>query len=426
MDERIELDKLRSAVKELSVLNDIASAVSSARELDQVIGLIVHECVKHLNVEQGAVMLLDDKKSSDSFRTMVRKVDTVDQVVPYHFGLQLSGWMIKNQSPLMIKDFQSDTRFKVTAREKFPIKSLLSVPLKLKGNLMGVLNVFNKKGDIGFSPEDQRLLSIIATQSAQLIENARLYEEEQALQHIEEELRVARGIQANLLPTSVPNFGGFDIAGRSLSAKEVGGDYFDFISITENRLAVCVGDISGKGMPAALLMANLQATLRGQTHIGITAKDCVERSNKLLFQSTDTQKFATLFYGIIDCEENSFNYSNAGHNPPFLFTGKKKPIHLHTGGTVLGFMNESQYEEGTISLKTDDVIVIYSDGITEAFNEKEDEFGPARLEKSILKNISKSAGDILQAVLNDVKAFTGETTQSDDITIVVIKCNVRD
>ena len=426
MDERVELDKLRSAVKELSVLNDIASAVSSARELDQVIGLIVHECVKHLNVEQGAVMLLDDKKSSDSFRTMVRKVDTVDQVVPYHFGLQLSGWMIKNQSPLMIKDFQTDTRFKVTAKENFPIKSLLSVPLKLKGNLMGVLNVFNKKGDIGFSPEDQRLLSIIATQSAQLIENARLYEEEQALQYIEEELRVARGIQANLLPTSVPNFSGFDIAGRSLSAKEVGGDYFDFISINENQFAVCVGDISGKGMPAALLMANLQATLRGQAHFGVAAKDCVERSNKLLFQSTDTQRHATLFYGIIDRENNSFNYSNAGHNPPFLFTKKKGPVHLQSGGTVLGFMKESQYEEDTIKLKKNDVIVIYSDGITEAFNEKEDEYGPSRFEKSILKNIFKSSEEILQAVLNDVKAFTGETTQSDDITIVVLKCNEGD
>jgi sigma-B regulation protein RsbU (phosphoserine phosphatase) len=294
--------------------------------------------------------------------------------------------------------------------------------LKLKGNLIGVLNVFNKKGNIGFSPEDQRLLSIIATQSAQLIENARLYEEEQALQQIEEELRVARGIQANLLPVSVPEFAGYDIAGRSLSAKEVGGDYFDFIPISDDHLAVCVGDISGKGMPAALLMANLQATLRGQAHFSTSAKDCVERANKLMYQSTDMQKFATLFYGVINRADNAFNYSNAGHNPPYLFTGSTKPELLHAGGTVVGFMDESKYEDDTIYLKAGDVIIIYSDGITEAFDSNENEYGSNRLEKIIQKNLTKSAGEILEAVLDDVKTFSGDTTQSDDITIVVIKC----
>jgi sigma-B regulation protein RsbU (phosphoserine phosphatase) len=420
-ENHFELDKLRSAVQELSVLNDIATAVSSARELDQVIGLIVHECVKHLEVEQGAVMLLDEKKPTDSFRTMVRKVDSADEVVPYHFGLQLSGWMLKNQVPLMINDFQSDKRFKVSTREDFPIKSLLSVPLKLKGKLLGVLNVFNKRSDLGFKLEDQRLLAIIATQSAQLIENARLYEEEKALMHFEEELRVAQDIQQNLLPKGIPDFKGFDICGRSIPAREVGGDYFDFIKINDDMLAVCLGDISGKGMPAALLMANLQATLRGQMHFTLSVSECIGRSNKLLFQSTDTQKFATLFYGIINQEHMDLTYTNAGHDPPIMISSERKIIQLETGGTVLGFMEDYEYQEETVPFQMGDVLVINSDGVTDAQNGKEEEFGHSRLEEVIKSAKDKSAKEINTSVLEAVKSFTGDVPQTDDITLVVIK-----
>jgi sigma-B regulation protein RsbU (phosphoserine phosphatase) len=420
-ENHFELDKLRSAVQELSVLNDIATAVSSARELDQVIGLIVHECVKHLEVEQGAVMLLDEKKPTDSFRTMVRKVDSADEVVPYHFGLQLSGWMLKNQVPLMINDFQSDKRFKVSTREDFPIKSLLSVPLKLKGKLLGVLNVFNKRSDLGFKLEDQRLLAIIATQSAQLIENARLYEEEKALMHFEEELRVAQDIQQNLLPKGIPDFKGFDICGRSIPAREVGGDYFDFIKINDDMLAVCLGDISGKGMPAALLMANLQATLRGQMHFTLSVSECIGRSNKLLFQSTDTQKFATLFYGIINQEHMDLTYTNAGHDPPIMISSERKIIQLETGGTVLGFMEDYEYQEETVPFQMGDVLVINSDGVTDAQNGKDEEFGHNRLEEVIKSAKDKSAKEINTSVLEAVKSFTGDVPQTDDITLVVIK-----
>ncbi|MEE9190322.1 MAG: GAF domain-containing SpoIIE family protein phosphatase [Candidatus Neomarinimicrobiota bacterium] len=425
-ENQFELDKLRSAVQELSVLNDIATAVSSARELDQVIGLIVHECVKHLEVEQGAVMLLDEKKPTDSFRTMVRKVDSADEVVPYHFGLQLSGWMLKNQVPLMINDFQSDTRFKVTTREDFPIRSLLSVPLKLKGKLLGVLNVFNKKNDLDFKLEDQRLLAIIATQSAQVIENARLYEEEQALMHFEEELRVAHDIQQNLLPKGAPDFKGFDICGRSIPAKEVGGDYFDLITISDDKMAVCLGDISGKGMPAALLMANLQATLRGQMQFTLSVSECISRSNKLLYQSTDSQKFATLFFGIINRVQMNLTYTNAGHDPPIMISSEGKIVRLETGGTVLGFMPDYEYKEENVSFQEGAVLVIYSDGVTDAQNDKDEDFGNDRLEEVIRSGRAKSAKEINAHVLNAVQSFTGDVPQIDDITLVVIKREPED
>ena len=176
----------------------------------------------------------------------------------------------------------------------------MCVPLSLKRQLIGVLTVFNKRAAEGFTESDQRLLSIIAAQSAQVIENARLYEEEQALREMRRDLEVARNIQMKLLPKSAPEIAGFDIAGKSVPAQNVGGDYFDFLPAGEQRFAICLGDVVGKGMPAALLMANVQATIRGQNLLQPSAGECLGRSNRLLYESTDSDKFVTLFYGILD------------------------------------------------------------------------------------------------------------------------------
>ena len=416
-----EVSKLKLAVKELSVLNDIATAVSITHDLDQVIELIVRECVNHLNVEQGAIMLLDQNETDEKFHTIIREVDIETDIVPYHFGVQLSGWMVKNQKPLLINDIATDDRFTNLSDDEFPIKSILSAPLKTKGKLIGVLNVFNKLNENGFNSDDQRLLSIIATQSAQVVENARLYDEEQSLKRIEEELKFATEIQTNLLPKSNPQIEGFDIAGKSMPAKEVGGDYFDFIYIDENRNVICLGDISGKGLPAAMLMANLQATLRGQALFTSSAGECISRANKLLYRSTDEQKFATMFYGILDSKNSTFHFSNAGHDPPFLINSKNDVIRLTKGGTVLGFMEDFEFEEDSVKLKQGDTIIIYSDGITEAFSENNEEFGEERLISLLKNNITCKANDIISKVFETVKDHAKNVPQSDDITIVVIK-----
>lgn len=169
--------RLRRAVEELSILNAIGSAIGSTMDLNEVVELIVQESVKNLNVEQAAVMLLQHDEDSDPFRTMARKAHSGTEVVPFRFGQQLTGWMLKNRKPLLINDLHQDDRFRTVAPSDFPIHSLLSVPLRAKGQMVGLLNVFNKRGDGGFTKEDQRLLSIIASQSSQIVENARLYEE---------------------------------------------------------------------------------------------------------------------------------------------------------------------------------------------------------------------------------------------------------
>jgi len=416
--------RLRRAVEELSVLNEIATAISSTLTLNQIVNLIVEKCVKHLKVEQAAVMLLREETEDKPFQTMIRRADTTANFLPYRLDAQLTGWMLKNQKPLIINDFNDDNRFAGIDESKFPIRSLLSVPLISKGRMIGLLTVFNKKSDQMYSSEDQRLLSIISTQSAQVIENARLIEEEKALLQMQKEMQMAYDIQVNLLPKAPPKLAGYDIAGISIPAQVVGGDYFDFIPVDERRMAVCLGDVSGKGLPAALLMANLQATIRGQTLLKPPPKDCLNRSNQLLYQSTDRQKFATLFYGILDTENHQLCYSNAGHNRPFLFTQNNEPKSLEKAGIVLSFLENFDFDEGNISLNPNDLLLIYSDGISEAMNHKHEEFGEERLALLVNEHKNKTAQDVIDVVIDRVKKHAKDRPQMDDMTLVVIKRTV--
>lgn len=212
--------RLRRAVEELSILNSIGSAIGSTMDLNEVVELIVQESVKNLNVEQAAVMLLQHDQDNDPFRTMARKAHSGSEVVPFRFGQQLTGWMLKNRKPLLINNLQQDDRFKSVAPEDFPIHSLLSVPLRAKGQMVGLLNVFNKRGEDGFTKEDQRLLSIIASQSSQIVENARLYEELQRrsteLEDSEEKYRaLMQGAAEAIFLASVVNQRIVEVNGRA-------------------------------------------------------------------------------------------------------------------------------------------------------------------------------------------------------------------
>jgi len=417
----LEVRRLRESVHELSILNEIAIAVSGVWELDQVVDLIVRKCVKYLNVEQGTITLLEDQDSDTPFQTMIRKVDEKKSQIPYHFGVQLSGWMLQNRKPLIVNDFSSDNRFKMLGKTNFSIRSLLSVPLTVKGNMIGLVNLFNKKTKEGFTENDQRILSIIAAQSAQVIESARLYEQEKTLRLIEEDLRIAREIQRQLLPKETPKVAGYDIAGVSRSAKEVGGDYYDFIPLKQNQLAFCLGDISGKGVPASLIMANLQATLRGHAHSSKSCSQCLEKVNTQLYHSIDIQKFATLFYALLDSEKNEITYTVAGHNPPIYLTSTGDVKLLEEGGTVLGFLEKTLYDEETIAMNTGDLLAIYSDGITEAGDHEKKYFEEWRLIELLQNHKNKTSRDIIDIIMQEVDTFSQGGAPNDDMTLLILK-----
>jgi sigma-B regulation protein RsbU (phosphoserine phosphatase) len=413
--------RLKIAVEELTILNDIATAIASTLSLDGVMELVVRKCIKHFHVEQGAVMLIDPEDKTKPLHTMIRKADRSKSVLPYRLDTQLIGWTLKHKRPLLVNELTGDSRFTVAAGESHGIRSVLSAPLIFKGGIIGLLNVFNKKTPEGFTEADKRLLAIVAAQSAQVIENARLYQEEQTLLSIQEEMRAAYKIQTGLLPREAPKVAGYEIAGNSVPATLVGGDYFDFIETTNGRWGICLGDVSGKGMPAALLMANLQATLRSQILQGLPVGRCLEHANSMIYRSTDPDRFATLFYGVLDQEEHTFRYANAGHNPPFLFTRTAEPMTLEAGGTVLGCFETAKYEEGEVHLQAGDVVLLYSDGISEAADESGHQFGERRLIDVVAADPDASAGKILAGVVDAAQTHAGAAALKDDMTVVVIK-----
>ena len=422
--DRLEAENagLRRAVEELSILNEVAIAVSSASSLDAVIDLVVRKCVKHLRVEQAAVLMLSGQDEAAALRTMVRKVETDMQTNPFRLSDQVVGWIIKNQAPLIINDVATDDRFRAPIRQTDGVvHSLLCVPLRLKGRLIGVLSVFNKRGKEGFTESDQRLLAIIAAQSAQVIENARLGEEEKALQLMQQELKMAHDIQNKLLPTKPPAIPGFRIAGRSLAARNVGGDYYDYYPAGD-RYAICLGDVSGKGMPAALLMACTQATVRGQTLVESSAARCIERSNKLLYQITDSDKFVTLFFALLDPDGRRLHYTNAGHNPPILLSDKQVQP-LDVGGPVLSILASIPYQQAHLDLHSGDLLVIYSDGFSEAMNRRFEEFGEERLLEVITaaRDLELSPEEVIERSFEAVRQHSGGAPQTDDMTMVALK-----
>ena len=416
-----EVTRLQKVVQELSILNDIASAISSTNSVETIINLIVNKCIKHLMVEQCVVMLLEKEENSEEFHTMIRRADKSKINLPFKLDTQLLGWMIQYKKPLLINDLKNDKRFLIQHKADSPIQSLLCTPLIAKGELIGLIALFNKKGDENFSKVDERLLSIIASQSSSVLENARLYEEEKKLFSFKEEMKLAREIQLNLLPQQLPKINGYEISAVSIPAKEVGGDYYDFVHLSENKLAFCLGDITGKGLPAAMLMSNLQATLRGQIFNNVKPCECISNANQLLYRSTESNKFATLFYGVLDFENDIVTFCNAGHDKPIITNKSGETNNIDSSGLLMGAFSDYPYNEDILKLESGDLFLIYSDGITEAMNEDEEEFTLDKLNEFITENRNLPADKIQDRIIDTVKIHAGKAEQSDDITLLIIK-----
>lgn len=416
-----EKKRLETAINELSVLNDIATAISSTQPVEKVIEQIVMRCIKHLRVEQGTVQLFTEGNPDHNFQTMIRKQDDSKIILPFRLDNQLTGWMLENKRPLLVNDITNDERFKVSKSYDLPFNSLLSAPMMVKGKLTGLLTIFNKKNNEQFGEQDKRLLTIIAAQSAQIIENARLYEEEKMYLSLREEMRLAKQIQLNLLPKSNPEIPNYSIRGMSIPAKDVGGDYFDFINFKSGKLGFCVGDISGKGIPAAILMSNLQAAIRSTSLVQLDCAKCVEITNRLLFKTTESNKFATLFYGVLDPQTHIIEYCNGGHDRPVIIRNNGDTGGLDPTGMLIGVIEEVEYGKSTVELEVGEILLIYSDGVTEAMNAGEEEFGFDNMVTALLKNKLMNTNEILENIYNKILEHTAGHPQSDDITLMIVK-----
>jgi len=283
-----ENERLQGAVAQLSLLNELAQAVGMSESSETMIRAIVKRAKRALNAEQVMIYLSVHRGDEDVYNTVIRQ-QTRSVKRSFHFDEALGAMMEVHKTPFVTNDPHNERRMQNVAMDP-DLRSLLCVPLMVRGKLTGIVVACNKRHAEGFGEEDKRIFAIMANQSAQVLENTRLREEEEAYERLQHDVQMARDIQRGLLPKASPEVAGYDIAGCSIPAELVGGDYFDFIPLAGDRMAVCLGDVSGKGIPASLLMANLQATLRGQAHVSGSPLDCVVWSNRLLYRSTAPEK----------------------------------------------------------------------------------------------------------------------------------------
>ena len=297
----------------------------------------------------------------------------------------------------------------------------LIVPMEVQGRTKGLIMLGERITKQPYSEADIEFIYSVGSLAIISIENKRLFLEELEKRKMEEELELAREIQQNLLPQTLPVFDNFDIAAVNMSSKQVGGDYYDVIQFDENNFYLAIADVSGKGTPASLLMANIQAFLQVICRHGLEIEKSTGLINDLISANTSDGRFITFFWALINNEEKKMTYVNAGHNHPLLIRdGKIRK--LSRGGMILGVMKTTiSYESETINLQKDDVIVLFTDGISEAMNTEAEEFSDERLEEKCVRLSSLSAKEILNGIKNEVNDFTKGTSQSDDITMVVLK-----
>ena len=414
--------KLQRAVKQLSLLNDLSQAIGLSRSSDTMIQAIVRRAKRTLEVEQVMIYFIDHTGDENVLRTKVRD-DTLHHRHVFHFDEALRGMMEYHRAPFLSNDPHSEPQLKGVELDS-DLRSLLCVPLLVRGKLTGLVAACNKHGEMGFDEEDQQLLAIMANQSAQILETTRLREEEEAHERLNRDVAMARDIQMRLLPDASPQIAGYDIAGCSVPAEMVGGDYFDYFELEDGRLGICLADVSGKGVPASLLMSNLQATLRGQALMHNTASECVRWSNRLLYRSTTPDKFATLFYCILDPRTHELTYCNAGHERPLLMscsgTGPRVE-ELTGGGLVLGVLDDFEYTEGRMIVEPDSLLLLYSDGLTDAVDAVDRPFRVEAVEEVLCSLKKPSAEEILAALLEAVKKHSAGVPAFDDVTLIAIR-----
>jgi len=294
------------------------------------------------------------------------------------------------------------------------------LPMTAQGSLLGMMQVDYNRSAHSFTPKETAILANIACQAAVGVENMRLRQEAVERARLERELQLAHDMQSSLLPATAPALPGWDIAAHWQAARSVGGDFYDFVPLGHDRLGLVIADVSGKGMAAALFMALARSIVRACVSRAGSVARSIERANKLICADARDGTFVTLFYGVLDARTHAFTYTNAGHNPPIL-ASQRRTAALNGRGTALGIVAHPSLHEEQIRVETGDVLVLYTDGLTEAINERQEPFGAERLTQVIERCRLLTASGIIDAVRQEIAAFIGSQEAFDDATIVVAR-----
>jgi sigma-B regulation protein RsbU (phosphoserine phosphatase) len=326
--------------------------------------------------------------------------------------------------PMLTSDAQRDERW--SARMSvigLGLRSILCVPLKSKDTVSGVIYVDNRLQAGIFGPDDLDLLAAIASNAAIAIENARLYQVAVEKGRMERELQMAQGVQASLLPQETPQVSGWAFEARWLPARTVSGDYYDFIPLDGGRLGLVIADVSDKGMPAAVFMALTRSTIRATTSQLRSPAEAIAEANRLICADSADGMFVTLFYAMLDPVSGVLTYVNAGHNPPLVCrVGEAEHLEeLRPTGMALGIVDDFPFEQRRLELQPGDSILLYTDGVPDASNEGQEQFGMDRLRCEYLEHRTAPVSGMVAALEGSIADLTGGATQFDDIAILAVK-----
>ena len=404
----------------LQFLVEASKALNSTLDLSELLGRILEVAKTLAKAERGTLFLVDEK--TDEIWSLIAQ-GMQKQEIRLPLGRGIAGHVAKTGEIINIPDAYADPRFdpEVDKRTGFHTRNILALPIRNKaGKILAALELLNKiQGS--FTDEDTDFLLTLSGHVALSIENAQLHRDLLEKERLEREMALARGIQRSLMPETAPFLPGFDIAVLNEPCYEVGGDYYDFLTLGPHTLLVVIADVEGKGISSAMVMSNLQATLRALVLHVHSLNDLAETVNRMILADTRGQKYMTMFLGLIDTRGKAIHYINCGHVPPVIVRPGEAPTQLTEGGMVIGLFEEVQYERGHVKFQPGDILVFCTDGITEAMDTQDEEFGLERLIASVSGAAELKAKEIVLKVCDDVTKYSLGGTHIDDKVMLAIK-----
>ena len=412
----------------LAVISRVSLTLLSPLSLDETLKQVL-ECVfEVIPADRGYVMLLESPEGSPdaapelvckAMKTRTPSPETSNDV---QISRSITQKVLDEGSSVLTSDAQHDPRFQERRSVVLSgLRSVMAVPLAVEGRVSGMIYVDNLLHINRFKERDLQLLTLIAGVAAIRIENMRLLELKQEQKRLSNELALASEIQLRLHPDNTPPIAGYDLIGLSFPCFEVGGDYYDFIEKSDGRYVIGLGDVSGKGTGAALLMSSVHAAVRAHTRTRLSASEVVSEINQYIYDNTPANRYVTLFYSELDPRSHQLTYINAGHNPALLVRATGEVTRLDIGGFPVGITPFGDYREGWVELEAGDVLVIYSDGASESLDEAGEEFGEARLIEIVQKNRGRTAAGLRDRIDEALTKFVGKAKSVDDLTLVILK-----
>jgi sigma-B regulation protein RsbU (phosphoserine phosphatase) len=405
-----------------ALLYQLSQTFNSSLDLDEVLNRVMDEVVKALGAERGFLALRDENGDLD-FRTARGMDQTTIDDPEFQISRGVVEAVAQKGESVLTSDAQQDERF--SARQSvmgLGLRSIICTPLKLKDRLLGVIYVDNRLFAGIFMQDSLELLNAIAASAAIAIENARLYQVAVEKGRMERELQMAYRVQSSLIPGDTPRIPGWEFAASWQPAREVSGDFYDFIPCRDGCMGMLIADVTDKGMPAALFMAMARSILRSSLDQAASPAEGIAKANNLICSDSTISMPVTVFYGVIDPHKDQITYVNAGHNPPLLYrNGDETPTELTRTGMLMGFMQDALYEQAVVDISPGDFVVLYTDGVTDATDADRESFGLARFQKAIDQDSAGSAKQILAGVERSVHNYMGSTAPYDDITLLVAR-----